>query len=85
MDKKDFLKFTRQFALMGQEVQNTVFDKDMHLMHLLTRVVFNKWYTELLQENLKVVPDSEGTISKKPELKKNAANPNSDATYQDTK
>jgi len=27
------------------------------MMSQLTRVVFNKWYTDLLQENLKVVPD----------------------------
>lgn len=26
-------------------------------MRKLTRVVFNMWYTDLLQENLKVVPD----------------------------
>ena len=26
-------------------------------MRKLTRVVFNMWYTDLLQENMKVVPD----------------------------
>jgi hypothetical protein len=35
-------------------------------MSQLTRVVFNKWYTDLLQENLKVVPDTDP--NSKPEI-----------------
>lgn len=30
-------------------------------MKQLTRIVFNRWYSDLLQENLKVVPDLDGS------------------------
>lgn len=60
MEKRDFVKFCKQFAVMGHEVDASVHEKDMTMMRELTRIVFNKWYTDLLQENLKVVPDSQG-------------------------
>ena len=44
---------------MGEEVARTVHEKDMNMIRQLTRVVFNKWHSDLLQENLKVVPDLE--------------------------
>ena len=44
---------------MGEVVSSSVHKKDMELMKELTRVVFSKWYTDVLQENLKVVPDLE--------------------------
>ena len=42
---------------MGEYIAKSVHEKDMEMMRKLTRIVFNKWYTDLLQENLKVVPD----------------------------
>lgn len=57
MEKKDFLKFAKQYAAMGEVISNTVFEKDMEMMRQLTRIVFNIWYRDLQQENLKVVPD----------------------------
>jgi len=59
MEKRDFLKFSRQFSQMGEAVAGSVHEKDMAMMRELTRVVFNRWYTDLLQENMKVVPDLE--------------------------
>ena len=40
---------------------------DRSMMRQLTRVVFNKWYTDLLQENLKVVPDLDNSGPKETE------------------
>ena len=37
------------------------------MMRQLTRVVFNKWYTDLLQENPKVVPDLDNSGPKETE------------------
>ena len=42
---------------MAKAFDETVYDKDRQMMRDLTRIVFNKWYSELVQENLKVVPD----------------------------
>ena len=69
MEKQKFNTFCKQFSLMGDAVQRTVYDKEMIKMRQLTRVVFNRWYSDLLQENLKVVPDLDGTYksSKKEE------------------
>ena len=59
IERANFLKFCKQYAPMGEEVARTVYDKDMNMIRQLTRVVFNKWHSDLLQENLKVVPDLE--------------------------
>ena len=42
---------------MAKAFDETVYEKDQQMMRDLTRIVFNKWYSELVQENLKVVPD----------------------------
>ena len=42
---------------MAKAFDETVYEKDRQMMRDLTRIVFNKWYAELVQENLKVVPD----------------------------
>lgn len=55
------MKYSRQFSMMGDAVESTVFEKDMNMMRQLTRVVFNRWYSDLLQENLRVVPDLDGS------------------------
>ena len=43
------------------------------MMRDLTRIVFNKWYSELVQENLKVVPD----------LNHNSSSKDAEATQED--
>ena len=57
MEKKYFMKYVENYVTLREAIKNTVHDKDMEMMRQLTRTVFNKWYTDLLQENLKVVPD----------------------------
>ena len=65
---------------MGDAVSSSVHQKDMEMMRELTRVVFSKWYTDVLQENLKVVPDLEPsktlptTASSKLKAKQDATN-----------
>ena len=47
MEKKDFLKFAKHYAAMGDVIASTVYDKDMQMMRQLTRIVFNTWYRDL--------------------------------------
>ena len=55
------MKFCRAYSTLGANVSRIVHEKEVQLMRQLTRIVFNKWYTDLLQENLKVVPDLNDT------------------------
>ena len=55
--KKDFLYFCKNISSMNEALRKSVYEKDMDMLRKLTQVVFNKWYSDLLQENLKVVPD----------------------------
>ena len=57
MEKYDFMKFCKQYHTMAKTIESSIYDIDRNMMRQLTRVVFSKWYTDLLQENLKVVPD----------------------------
>ena len=57
MDKADFIRFCKSYHAMAKAFDETVYEKDRQMMRDLTRIVFNKWYAELVQENLKVVPD----------------------------
>lgn len=57
MEKADFNRFCKSYHAMAKAFDDTVYDKDRQMMRDLTRIVFNKWYSELVQENLKVVPD----------------------------
>lgn len=60
IDKKDFLKYAKQYPIISDVVNKMVRGKEYQMMKDLTRIVFNKWYADLLQENLKVVPDLSG-------------------------
>ena len=51
------MKYVENYVTLREAIKNTVPIKDLEMMRQLTRTVFNKWYTDLLQENLKVVPD----------------------------
>ena len=70
MEKADFRKFSKQYAAMGEVIANTVHEKDIEMMRQLTRIVFNTWYRNLLQENLKIVPDLEPHPTSISKLKK---------------
>ena len=58
---------------MAKAFDETVYEKDRQMMRDLTRIVFNKWYSELVQENLKVVPD----------LNHNSSSKDAEATQED--
>ena len=47
MEKRDFMKFAKHYAAMGDVIASTVYDKDMQMMRQLTRIVFNTWYRDL--------------------------------------
>ena len=47
MEKKDFIKFARQYGAMGEVINKTVHEKDLTMMRQLTRIVFNTWYRDL--------------------------------------
>ena len=71
METVDFLRFTKQYHTMAKEIDSTVYDKDRDMMRTLTRVVFSKWYSELVQENLKVVPDLDNSSNHANKFKNN--------------
>ena len=73
MEKADFMRFCRSYHAMAKAFDETVYDKDRQMMRDLTRIVFNKWYSELVQENLKVVPD----------LNHNSSSKDAEATQED--
>ena len=65
MEKADFMRFCKSYHAMAKAFDETVYDKERQMMRDLTRIVFNKWYSELVQENLKVVPDLNHNSSSK--------------------
>ena len=57
------MKYVENYVTLREAIRNSYHTKDLEMMRQLTRTVFNKWYTDLLQENLKVVPDLDPTPS----------------------
>lgn len=57
MEKKKFAELCKNFATIGSTVTKTVIEKDKNNLKQLTRVVFSRWYADMVQDNLKIVPD----------------------------
>ena len=81
MEKKYFMKYVENYVTLREAIRNSYHTKDLEMMRQLTRTVFNKWYTDLLQENLKVVPDLDPT----PSNDKRSASKHAGGAVQDQK